>query len=145
MTKDVLKQYTDLLREHGEVKQRIARTEAELQKLVDEGEVTDVVSGGEGGIQHYKITGFPYPDYDKKRLLLRTRRTTLMLLEAEIEETLNDVHRFIASIENSHDRRIITMRIIDKMSWRQIANIMGGGNTEDSVRKAYERFIEKSE
>ena len=143
MNKDILTQYTDLLREHDEVKQRIARTEAELKKIIDEGEVTDVVSGGEGGIQHYKITGFPYPDYDKKRLLLRTRRITLLSLEAEIEETLNEVHQFITSIENSHDRRIITMRIIDKLTWRQIAQVMGGNNTEDSVRKWFERFLEK--
>lgn len=145
MTKDVLKQYADLLREVSEVEERIAKTERELRKIIDEGEVTDVVRGGEGGIQHYKITGFPVVDYERKRRLLSTRKITLLSLKAEIDETLNSVYEFIASIESSHERRIITMRIIDKLSWRQIAQVMGGNNTEDSVRKAYERFLEKSE
>lgn len=144
MRKDVLRQYTDLLREVEEVKERIARTEKDLQKLIDEGEVTDVVSGGEGGIQHYTITGFPYRDFSKTRSLLNTRKITLLSLESEIEDTLNGVIEFIAGIENSFDRRLISMRVIDKMTWRQIAQSLGGNNTEDSVRKHFERFLEKN-
>ena len=145
MTSNVLKQYTDLLREIDEVKGRIQKTEKELQKVIDEGEVTDVVSGGEGGIQHFTITGFPYRDFSRKRTQLKNRKIILLALEAEIEDTLNEEHDFIAGIENSHDRRIISMRIIDKMTWRQIAQTMGGNNTEDSVRKRFERFLERSE
>ena len=145
MTSEVLKQYTDLLREIEEVKERIRITEKELQKIIDEGEVTDMVRGGEGGIQHFTITGFPYRDFSRKRTLLKNRKITLLSLEAEIEDSLNSVVEFIASIDNSHDRRIISMRVIDKMTWRQIAQSMGGNNTEDSVRKRFERFLERSE
>lgn len=144
MTKDVLTQYTDLLREKKEVEERIRKTEQKIRQLEEEGEVTDVVSGGEGGIQHYTITGFPMRDYTRTKSLLSTRRITLLSLEAEIESTLTDVYEFIASIDNSHDRRVISMRIVDKMSWRQIAQNLGGNNTEDSVRKRFERFLDKS-
>jgi len=144
LNKDILTQYTDLLREAEEVEQRIKQTERELRQMDADGEVTDMVRGGEGGIQHFKITGFPVRDYYRKKSLLNTRNITLLSLKNEIDETLNDVHEFIASIENSHDRRIITMRIVDKMSWRQIAHVMGGNNTEDSVRKRFERFLEKN-
>lgn len=145
MTKTILMQYTDLLKEADEVRKRIETAERELAKIIEEGEVTDVVSGGEGGIQHYTITGFPYRDFTRKRTLIKTRRLTLMALEVEIEETLNSVYDFIKTIDNSYDRRIVTMRIVDKMTWRQIAQNMGGGNTEDSVRKSFERFLTKSE
>ena len=144
MTKDVLRQYVDLLREADEVRDRISRTEKELQRIIDEGEVTDMVRGGEGGIQHFSITGFPIRDFSKKRTLLRNRKIMLLSLESEIEETLNDVYEFITQIQSSYDRRIVSLRIIDKMTWRQIAQALGGNNTEDSVRKYFERFLEKN-
>lgn len=144
LTKDVLRQYVDLLREADEVRERISRTEKELQRIIDEGEVTDMVRGGEGGIQHFSITGFPIRDFSKKRTLLRNRKIMLLSLESEIEETLNDVYEFITQIPSSYDRRIVSLRIIDKMTWRQIAQALGGNNTEDSVRKYFERFLEKN-
>ena len=143
--KNALSQYNDLVREIEEVEQRIQRTERDLQKIVEEGEVTDMVRGGEGGIQHFTITGFPQRDYAKKRTLLNTRKSILHALKSEIEQSINDVQEFINGIEDSHVRRIVTMRFIDGMKWRQIARNVGGGNTEDSVRKTVERFLEKED
>lgn len=143
MTKNVLSQYDDLLREKREVEQRIQNIKAEIRKIEEEGEVTDMVAGGYGGIQHFTIRGFPVPEYKKKKALLRNREIILNALKSEIEETVNDVHLYIASIEDSHIRRIVTMRYIDGLSWRQIAKNIGGGNSEDAVRKTVERFLER--
>lgn len=143
--KNALTQYMDLVREIEEVEQRIRKTERELQKIIDEGEVTDMVRGGEGGIQHFTITGFPQRDYAKKRTLLNTRKSILHALRSEIEQSTNDVLEFINSIDDSHVRRIVTMRFVDGMKWRQIALNIGGGNTEDSVRKTVERFLERED
>lgn len=144
MKKNVLAQYADLVREIIEVEQRIKKTEADLERLVNEGEVTDTVKGGEGGIQHYTITGFPSRDYNRMKTLLNTRKATLHSLKSEIEQSINDVQEFINSIENSRDRRIVTMRVMDRLSWRQIARNMGGGNTEEGVRQTYHRILEKN-
>ncbi len=143
--KNALTQYMDLVREIEEVEQRIQKTERDLRKIVEEGEVTDMVRGGEGGIQHFTITGFPQRDYAKKRMLLNTRKSILHALKSEIEQSINDVQEFINGIEDSHVRRIVTMRFIDGMKWRQIARNVGGGNTEDSVRKTVERFLERED
>ena len=143
--KNALSQYADLVREIEEVEQRIKKTEKDLQKLIDEGEVTDMVKGGEGGIQHYAITGFPQRDYGRMKILLSTRKSILHSLRSEIEQSINDVQVFINDLDNSHDRRIVTMRVIDKMSWRQIAQNIGGGNTADSVRMAYNRILERED
>lgn len=143
MTKTVLSQYDDLLRELKEVEQRIANIKAEIRKIEREGEVTDMVSGGYGGIQHFTIQGFPEPEYRKKKALLRNREIIMNALKSEIEETVNDVQIYINSIEDSHIRRIVSMRYIDGMKWRQIAECIGGGNTEDAVRKVVERFLER--
>ena len=143
--KNALSQYADLVREIEEVEQRIQKTERDLEKIMAEGEVTDMVKGGEGGIQHYTITGFPQSDYTKARTLLSTRKSILHALRSEIEQSINDVQVFINDLDNSHDRRIVTMRVIDKMSWRQIAQNIGGGNTADSVRMAYNRILERED
>lgn len=143
--KNALSQYADLVREIEEVEQRIKKTERDLQRIMEEGEVTDMVKGGEGGIQHFTITGFPQRDYARMRSLLSTRKSILHSLRSEIEQSINDVQVFINDLDNSHDRRIVTMRVIDKMSWRQIAQNIGGGNTADSVRMAYNRILERED
>ena len=61
----------------------------------------------------------------------------------ELLETLNQVEEFIASIKDSHIRRIISLRIVDNLSWNKVADHIGGGNTEGSVKMAFQRFMEK--
>lgn len=143
LKKNVLAQYVDLVKERDEVQQRIYDIEQKLKRIEAEGEVTDTVKGGEGGIQHFKIHGFPSRDYSRAKTLLMTRKASLHSLEAEIEQMIVEVQDFINGIENSHDRRIVTMRVVDRMHFRQIAKKMGGGNTEDGVRQAYNRIINR--
>lgn len=57
----------------------------------------------------------------------------------------NQIMRFVATIDDSLIRQIITYRHIDMMKWRDIAQKIGGGNSEDGLRMAYTRYMEKSE
>ena len=75
--------------------------------------------------------------------MLYARQTTLTNLEIELMETINQVEEFISSVDDSMMRRIINLRFIEKMPWGKIANKIGGGNTEDSIKKAFYRFMEK--
>ena len=143
VSKEILTQYSDLQEEAKEVRERIERTEKQIAKIEEEGIVIDTVSGGNGGIQHFKIEGFPYPEYSRKKSLLYVRKATLASLEMELLETLNRVEEFIASVEDSRIRRIITLRFIENLSWNKVADRIGGGNTEDSVKKSFYRFMEK--
>ena len=143
VSKEILIQYSDLQEEVKEVRERIEKTEKQIAKIEEEENVTDTVSGGSGGIQHFKIEGYPYPEYNRKRTLLYARKATLASLELELLETLNQVEEFIASVDDSRIRRIITLRFIDNLSWNKVADRIGGNNTEDSVRKAFTRFMEK--
>lgn len=144
VSKEILIQYSDLQEEVKEVRDRIKRTESQIDKIEKEGNVIDTVSGGSGGIQHFKIKGFPYPEYSRKKTLLYARKATLASLEMELLETLNQVEEFIASVDDSRMRRIITLRFIDNLSWNKVADRIGGGNTEDSVKKAFYRFMENT-
>ena len=137
ISKEILIQYSDLQEEVKEVRERIDKTEKQITKLEAEGNVVDSVSGGNGGTQHFKIEGFPYPEYSRKKTLLYARKATLASLEMELMETLNKVEEFIASVDDSRMRRIITLRFIDNLSWNKVADRIGGNNTEDSVKKAF--------
>lgn len=51
--------------------------------------------------------------------------------------------KWIDGIEDPFIREIAQERFEKKKTWRQVAISVGGGNTEDSVRKAYVRYIRK--
>jgi hypothetical protein len=55
---------------------------------------------------------------------------------------LNKLNRYINSIDDSFIRMIFALRYINGLSWNQVAASIGG-NTEDSVRKAHDRFLKK--
>ena len=141
ISKEVLIQYSDLQKECKEVREKIEKLERQIAKIEADGEVVDKVRGGLGGLQSFKIEGFPYPEYSRKKTLLYARKATLSELEMELLETLNDVEKFIASISDSHIRRIVNLRVVDGLSWNEVARKIGG-NTEDSVKKAFYRFME---
>lgn len=69
-------------------------------------------------------------------------------LENKISELRERLHQerdrateYILTISDSFYRRIVFYRCVSFMSWRRIAYEMGGGNTEESVRQAYSRFM----
>ena len=142
ISKEILIQYSDLQQECKEVREKIEKLEKQITKIEEDGVVIDKVRGGDGGLQSFKIEGFPYPEYSRKKTLLYARKATLSELEMELLETLNQVEEFIASISDSHIRRIVNLRVVDGLSWNEVSRKIGG-NTEDSVRKAFERFMEK--
>lgn len=143
ISKSVLKQYIDLQKEIDETKERIKRTEKQLAAIEKSGTVIDSVTGGMGGIQRYKIEGFPCAEYGKLKERLYMRKATLQSLENELMDKIGQVETFISSIEDSRMRRIISFRFVDGMSWRNVAMNIGGSNNEDSVRMAFNRFMEE--
>ena len=143
ISKEILVQYADLQKECKEVREKIEKLEKQIAKIEEDGAVIDKVRGGDGGLQSFKIEGFPYPEYSRKKTLLYARKATLSELEMELLETLNEVEAFIASVKDSHMRRIISLRVVDGLSWNKVADYIGGGNTEDSIRMSFNRFMEK--
>lgn len=144
ISKEILIQYTDLQQECKEIRDKIEKLEKQIDKIESEGSVVDKVMGGEGGWQPFKIEGFPYPQYSRKKTLLHTRKAILSELELELLETLNAVEEFMATINDSHIRRIVNLRVIEQLSWNEVARRIGGGNTEDSVKKAFHRYMDSS-
>lgn len=57
---------------------------------------------------------------------------------------LKRMNNYINSVDDSLTRQILTLRYINGLPWAQVAACIGGGNTEDSVKKVHERFLKKN-
>ena len=158
VTKEILVQYSDLVEEVKEVRKKIDFLESRIPKIqerineIESGElVKDKVRGGIGGLQSFTIEGTPVKEYEErktelmsKKLILNKRKINLEELEFELLKKTNEVEEFIASIDDSRMRRIINLRFIENMTWNEVADCIGGGNTEGSIKMAFQRFMEKS-
>lgn len=56
-------------------------------------------------------------------------------LEEECWQELKKLERFIGQIEDDRTRTIFRLRFIRCMSWIQVADTIGGRNTEEGVKK----------
>lgn len=151
---NVLSQYADLVKEQKDLAERIASTQRNIENIerrlqkIEAGEVVkDKVYGGEGGTQGFVIEGVPTAEYEmlktsllRKKLLLEKQIDIQREQEEVVLLALTEVEEFITRIEDSHIRRIVRFRVVDGLTWRQVAHRMGGNNTEDGVYKAYRRF-----
>lgn len=98
-------------------------------------------------LKSQKLNGMP-------RSAKISKQTEAKAIElAEIKEILEEleyrtlveakkIYEYIRGIDDSLLRQIIVRRCIDLMPWREVADKVGGNNTEDSVRMYYERHIE---
>lgn len=143
MTKHILAQYYDLQEEAKDLRRRIKKVEDEITKIEEEGTVIDSVTGGYGGTQHFKVEGFPYPEYSKKKTRRYMYKAQLEMAEEELLELTNEVEEYIQSIEDSRIRRIIRLRYIDNLTWQQVACKIGGMATADSVRMEHNRYLKQ--
>ncbi len=142
--KEALIQYCDVREEIKDIQARMENLGEQIRKMEDRGySVKDSVKGGAGGIQHFVIEGYPYPEYTRRRTLLSIRRQQLKERELKLLELTNEAESYINEIRDSRMRRMITYRFMDNLSWFQVAQRMGGKHTADSCRMAVERFLEK--
>ena len=85
-----------------------------------------------------------------------TRNTTDTLalyvdLKTEIESQQREylqkqieIEHFLRSIDDLHIRRIIAYHFIDRLTWRQTAQRIGGGNTAGGIKMALYRYLDKT-
>ena len=148
ISKEILVQYADLQQEIKYLRDKIDSLQNEQAKM-------------EGNKKHSSVRSsmknFPYTEHNvsmdgysglttiSANYLKSTIANEIRKLESRYKNLLqvtNDTLDFIESVNDSHIRMIITYRIIENYSWGKVADAMGGGNTEDSVKKAFYRFMD---
>ena len=79
---------------------------------------------------------------------LAVKKTDIQLIiEGKLKEIQLQRERiigYISSIEDSMMRQIVFYRNVSCMSWRQVAMEIGGDNTEEGIKKIYQRFLKKN-
>lgn len=148
--KTVLIEYCDMQAETKQLRRMIEMTEKRLRKIDEEGVVSDVVSGGMGGIEYFKITGYPTVERSKVKRLLLLRMKRLKIKEERLLELTNLAEEFIESIEKSELRIMFRLYYTEGLTWQQVAMRMNSlyprrkkVYTEESCKKRNQRFFEE--
>lgn len=68
----------------------------------------------------------------------------LALRQLQCAKEQKRLEEYIAAIPDSLARQIFALRFVNGLSWRQVAFHVGGGNTEESVKKVVYRYLEKN-
>jgi len=116
-----------------------------LQKQLDNMDysiVSDSVKGSSISFPYVQhtiiITGADVEGYECKAG--RLKRQLQRRLD-EYMDTVTEINEYIASVEDSEMRQILSLRYINNLTWQQIAahiGTMGDGSTE---RKKHDRFL----
>lgn len=110
----------------------------------DKRKLEELRSASEGGTA--KITGMPHVTGNGKSMenyaiLIAEQSDMIDLKTKQTIIEYNRLNRYIAEVDDSLMRQILSLRYVNGLSWLQIALHIGGGNTADSVRMAHNRFL----
>lgn len=124
-----LEHYTDLLKEIEELDMMILDLEAKAQA------------------QSPQLTGMPAGSGPGDRVgtygaLLADARDKLERVKLRSLIALNDIAETLETVEDPTMRRVVALKFIKGMSWREVA-FKAGFPSEDACRMAFNRFFRK--
>lgn len=137
MDKQILYQYIDACELVKETEREIEQIRRRRREIV-----TDKVRGSSYdfpfGQISYTIHGIPYDDQDQEMLdrkerILEERKAAAEAIKLRVEEWMVTVPPRM--------QRIIRYKVFEGMTWAQAAQRMGRKNTENSLKKEFERFM----
>jgi len=73
------------------------------------------------------------------------KKEELEALRRGYEEEERQINAWIDGIEDLQINLLFSLRFKEKLSWNEVADQMGGINTDDSCRKMADRFLEKGD
>ena len=130
LTKDELKQIYYINKE-------IQMWQRELEKIRSQGLVkSPTISDMPKGGQKFDISDYvsAIADYE----------AVIRGLLAKVQIQRKKILEYIEGVDDSLMKQIIFYRCVSCMTWQEVANAVGGNNTENSVKKAYSRFFRAS-
>ena len=142
MDKNILVQYCELKKEVKDIRNRITKTEREIKSLSI---VADSVKGTrqDGTYGSIRISGYPFPEENRKIGLLRKYAIQLRAAEEKLLTLTTQAEEFIQAIADSRKRRVFRLYYIDGLNWYQVARKMNEGLTSEAYRKLHDRFLEE--
>ena len=141
ISKKDMKQYRYILMETPDIENRIKRSQKRLEKLENEGNVVDKVSGGEGGNQHFRIEGFPIAEYSREKTRMQQQMLRYEHNMAVLAQIEDEICQFIDSIPEPRARMIFRFYYEDGMTQQQIA--MKVHVDQKTVSNDLNKYLEK--
>lgn len=150
MDKEILVQYTEMMEEIKDIRKRKEKLEREIKAL---GVVSDSVKGTrtDGTYGSIRITGYPTPEYYRKKAAIERYQKLLDQKEAELLELTCQVEEYIERLPKSELRIMFRLYYIDGLPWWKVAQAMNRmfpkrriGFTEDSCRMRNSRFFDEN-
>lgn len=98
------------------------------------------------GLQSPRLDGLPRGSKTgdstaNKALRAAEIREIINGLLAKLQMKRKEIYDYIATIDDSLMRQIIMYRCLSLCTWEEVAIYVGGGNSADSVRKLFVRFV----
>lgn len=118
---------------------QIEQKEREIQRIWDKlTSISPNLSGmPHGGGVHDKL-GEGVPELvDKKNELEAQKRG--------FEQEEKEINDWIDAVDDLQVNLILCLRFREKLTWNEVADQMGGINTDDSCRKMIDRYLEKGD
>lgn len=139
MTTEKLENYRAALDELKDLEDRYGRLSSRLDTIAD------TVKGSSPEFPYtahtIQIGGISKRQEDAIRKVDRLRRERMEQAQVQLAE----IEEFISSITDAKVRRMVTLRYVDGLTWRQVAKRMyGSPYFEDTARMRVKRFLEKS-
>ena len=98
-------------------------------------------------------TEFPYIEYTIKiegidmqehnRKLRRLQRNLNRRVE-ELMDLVEEIEEYLQTIDDCITRQAIMLKYINGLTWEQTAASIGGGNTEEGLKKRVQRFFQEN-
>ena len=93
------------------------------------------------------LTGMPHAPGVKDKIGdlaadIADLETEIEQMQKQVDESAKGVTDFISAIPDVQTRMIFKMRFCRGYEWKQVARVLGGGNSEASVKSAAYRYIE---
>ena len=80
---------------------------------------------------------------ERLAIFLEQQISDVNRLRKIVEESEAAVSTFINGIEDNHIKVIFSLRFLCGFKWESVASMIGGGNTEQSVKNTCYRYLEK--
>jgi predicted nuclease with TOPRIM domain len=119
----------------------------ELRRLLKENQelIAALRASAEPGAQ--ALTGMPHSSEARDKVgdlavEIADLEERIRFLTSEIKESENYLNQFFNTIENSQTRLIFQLRFLRGCTWHEVAAIVGGRNTEASIKSVCYRYLE---
>lgn len=114
-----------------------------LSKILDEIIATSLV-GAKSYLDTESVSKYSkYSKVENKAVDIASIRTEIEVKIVELQELYHKILHWIFSIDDPLIRLIFEEKYLNLRTWNQVADIVGGMNTEDSVKKMAYRYLEK--